>query len=153
MKGTPFLFTLLIGTSMLTLSACDQKTTKSETVQSESVQQNTPKQELQPEVTNETSEQSQSETMPPSPVLAQENNALKTEENTTVTESATKPLKVVKKQTAQNKEKQRVLRVLEQQYQQVRCSPEAEKLGDNSFCRQEERRLMGEIERLKQELR
>lgn len=153
MKGTPFLFTLLIGTSMLTLSACDQKTTKSETVQSESVQQNTPKQVQQPEVTNETTEQSPSETMSPSPVLPQEDNTLKTEENTTVTESATKPLKVVKKQTAQNKEKQRVLRVLEQQYQQVRCSPEAEKLGDNSFCRQEERRLMGEIERLKQELR
>ncbi|OOF50576.1 hypothetical protein BKK54_05685 [Rodentibacter genomosp. 1] len=51
------------------------------------------------------------------------------------------------------KEQKAMLKVLESQYQQVRCTPETAKLGENSFCRQEERRLFLEIERVKNEIR
>ncbi|MDC2826110.1 hypothetical protein PHA51_08740 [Rodentibacter pneumotropicus] len=51
------------------------------------------------------------------------------------------------------KEQKALLKVLESQYQQIRCTAEAAKLGENSFCRQEERRLFLEIERVKGEIR
>lgn len=152
MKGTPFLFTLLIGTSVFALSACDKTTaTKTENAQPETTQAaQTPM--SQPEVKNE---------MPIATQPEKVTSSQETENNATTiaskpneeTDTPVKPVKAVKKQNTQNKEKQKVLRVLEQQYQQVRCSSEAAELGENSFCRQEERRLMGEIERLKQELR
>ncbi|OOF53840.1 hypothetical protein [Rodentibacter genomosp. 2] len=51
------------------------------------------------------------------------------------------------------KEQKALLQVLESQYQQIRCTAEAAKLGEYSFCRQEERRLFLEIERVKGEIR
>lgn len=48
-----------------------------------------------------------------------------------------------------NDEKQALLHILQKQYEQVRCSATGEKLGVNSFCHQEERRLFLEIQRVK----
>lgn len=43
--------------------------------------------------------------------------------------------------------------MLEKQYKQVRCSADAKNVSGDSFCRQEERRLFLEIQRIKDELR
>ena len=45
----------------------------------------------------------------------------------------------------QIQKKRKILQILEQQYQQVRCTSEGEKLGSESFCHQEEYRLLNEI--------
>lgn len=58
-----------------------------------------------------------------------------------------------KAQTAYLGEQKALLKALESQYQQVRCTSEAEKLGDYSFCCQEERCLFLEIECVKDEIR
>ena len=57
------------------------------------------------------------------------------------------------KESAKYKQKKAVLNVLEKQYKQVRCSADAKNLSGDSFCRQEERRLFLEIQRIKDELR
>lgn len=57
------------------------------------------------------------------------------------------------KESAKHKQKKAVLNVLEKQYKQVRCSADAKNLSGDSFCRQEERRLFLEIQRIKDELR
>ena len=57
------------------------------------------------------------------------------------------------KESAKHKQKKAVLNVLEKQYKQVRCSTDAKNLSGDSFCRQEERRLFLEIQRIKDELR
>ena len=57
------------------------------------------------------------------------------------------------KESAKHKQKKAVLNVLEKQYNQVRCSADAKNLSGDSFCRQEERRLFLEIQRIKDELR
>ena len=57
------------------------------------------------------------------------------------------------KESAKHKQKKAVLNVLEKQYKQVRCSADAKNLSSDSFCRQEERRLFLEIQRIKDELR
>ena len=57
------------------------------------------------------------------------------------------------KESAERKQQRSVLNVLEQQYEQVRCSADAKNLRADSFCRQEERRLFLEIQRIKDELR
>ena len=57
------------------------------------------------------------------------------------------------KESAKYKQKKAVLNVLEKQYKQVRCSADAKNLSSDSFCRQEERRLFLEIQRIKDELR
>ena len=59
----------------------------------------------------------------------------------------------IKRKNDPNTEKRKILQILEQQYQQVRCTSEGEKLGSESFCHQEEYRLLNEIDRLKKELR
>lgn len=56
------------------------------------------------------------------------------------------------KESAKHKQKKAVLNVLEKQYKQVRCSADAKNLSGDSFCRQEERRLFLEIQRIKDEL-
>ena len=43
--------------------------------------------------------------------------------------------------------------MLEKQYEEVRCSANAKNVSGDSFCRQEERRLFLEIQRIKDELR
>ena len=57
------------------------------------------------------------------------------------------------KKSAERKQQRSVLNVLEKQYEQVRCSADAKNLSGDSFCRQEERRLFLEIQRIKDELR
>ena len=57
------------------------------------------------------------------------------------------------KESAERKQQRAVLNVLEKQYKQVRCSANAKIVSGDSFCRQEERRLFLEIQRIKDELR
>ena len=57
------------------------------------------------------------------------------------------------KESAERKQQRTVLNVLEKQYEEVRCSANAKNLSGDSFCRQEERRLFLEIQRIKDELR
>ena len=57
------------------------------------------------------------------------------------------------KESAERKQQRAVLNVLEKQYEQVRCSADAKNVSGDSFCRQEERRLFLEIQRIKDELR
>jgi len=57
------------------------------------------------------------------------------------------------KDSAERKQQRAVLNVLEKQYEEVRCSADAKNLSGDSFCRQEERRLFLEIQRIKDELR
>ena len=57
------------------------------------------------------------------------------------------------KESAERKQQRAVLNVLEKQYEEVRCSANAKNVSGNSFCRQEERRLFLEIQRIKDELR
>ena len=63
------------------------------------------------------------------------------------------PAEKTSKESAKYKQKKAVLDVLEKQYKQVRCSADAKNLSGDSFCRQEERRLFLEIQRIKDELR
>ena len=79
---------------------------------------------------------------------------------TVVAQQATTPLKprVVAtekalKESAERKQQRAVLNVLEKQYEEVRCSADAKNVSGDSFCRQEERRLFLEIQRIKDELR
>ena len=57
------------------------------------------------------------------------------------------------KENAERKQQRAVLNVLEKQYEEVRCSANAKNVNGDSFCRQEERRLFLEIQRIKDELR
>ena len=63
------------------------------------------------------------------------------------------PADKASKESAKHKQKKAVLNVLEKQYKQVRCSADAKNLSGDSFCRQEERCLFLEIQRIKDELR
>ena len=57
------------------------------------------------------------------------------------------------KESAERKQQRAVLNMLEKQYEQVRCYADAKNVSGDSFCRQEERRLFLEIQRIKDELR
>ena len=57
------------------------------------------------------------------------------------------------KESAERKQQRAVLNVLEKQYEEVRCYADAKNVSGDSFCRQEERRLFLEIQRIKDELR
>ena len=57
------------------------------------------------------------------------------------------------KESAERKQQRAVLNVLEKQYEEVRCSADTKNLSGDSFCRQEERCLFLEIQRIKDELR
>ena len=79
---------------------------------------------------------------------------------TVVAQQATTPQKLrvvvtekAAKESAERKQQRSVLNVLEKQYEQVRCSADAKNVSGDSFCRQEERRLFLEIQRIKDELR
>ena len=79
---------------------------------------------------------------------------------TVVAQQATPPQKTrvvvtekAPKESAERKQQRAVLNVLEKQYEEVRCSANAKNLSGDSFCRQEERRLFLEIQRIKDELR
>ena len=80
--------------------------------------------------------------------------------DTVVAQQATTPQKPrvvvtekAPKESAERKQQRAVLNVLEKQYEEVRCSADAKNLSGDSFCRQEERRLFLEIQRIKDELR
>lgn len=57
------------------------------------------------------------------------------------------------KESAERKQQRAVLNMLEKQYEEVRCYADAKNVSGDSFCRQEERRLFLEIQRIKDELR
>ena len=57
------------------------------------------------------------------------------------------------KESAERKQQRAVLNMLEKQYEQVRCYADAKNVSGDSFCRQEERSLFLEIQRIKDELR
>ena len=63
------------------------------------------------------------------------------------------PAEKASKESAEHKQQRAVLNVLEKQYEEVRCSADAKNVSGDSFCRQEERRLFLEIQRIKDELR
>ena len=63
------------------------------------------------------------------------------------------PAEKASKESAKHNQKKAVLNVLEKQYKQVRCSADAKNVSGDSFCRQEERRLFLEIQRIKDKLR
>ena len=80
--------------------------------------------------------------------------------DTVVAQQATTPQKPrvvvtekAPKESAERKQQRAVLNVLEKQYKEVRCSADAKNVSGDSFCRQEERRLFLEIQRIKDELR
>ncbi|OOF36303.1 hypothetical protein [Rodentibacter heidelbergensis] len=161
-----FAFSLLIGSSVLTLAACDNQEAKTP-------EKMTALSENKTEAVSVTSEAVKEEI--PSPAAKGEavektdkvEAVGKTvEEMGTTADSDGKKddmaeKKVVRhsekvRKTATNrylKEQKALLKVLESQYQQIRCTAEAAKLGENSFCRQEERRLLSEIKRVKGEIR
>lgn len=170
MKKTKFCLSLLLGTAVLMISACEKQENKVEA---------TPKVEVTPKV--EETQQATKQDVKKEAVLLEENKektsvvdqkseaveqekmveAEKTVEMTTQqkTQEAQVSSKVppapakIKQKNDPNTEKRKILQILEQQYHQVRCTPEGEKLGSESFCHQEEYRLLNEIDRLKKELR
>lgn len=166
-----FAFSLLMGSSVLTLAACDNQETKTP-------EKMTALSENKTEVVSATSETVNEEI--PSPAAKGEavkktdevekvaHNTVKEVKKTVAKPAVTSNVKkdgMVKKtphrsekthKTSTNrqlKEQKALLKVLESQYRQVRCTAEAAKLGENSFCRQEERRLLSEIKRVKGEIR
>ncbi|MCQ9122438.1 hypothetical protein [Rodentibacter caecimuris] len=177
--STKFVLSLFVGASILTLTACDNQETKT-TEKSTALPAPTPKamnDKAESEVKKDesvaatVSVETKLEAQAQAQAQAQTNDKtdnIKVEiketepaqvvekDNVSVaTQVITKPVKKAKS-TAQSRylnEQKAMLKVLESQYKQVRCTPEAEKLGDNSFCRQEERRLFLEIERVKDEIR
>lgn len=170
MKKIKFCLTLLLGTAVLMISACEKQENKIEA---------TPKVEASPKA--EETKQAAEQNVKKETVLLEENKektsvvdqkseaveqdkiveAEKTEDMTTQqkTQEAQVSSKVspapakIKQKNDPNTEKRKILQILEQQYQQVRCTSEGEKLGSESFCHQEEYRLLNEIDRLKKELR
>ncbi len=85
---------------------------------------------------------------------------LSEKKETVVAQQATPPQKPrvvvtekAPKESAERKQQRAVLNVLEKQYEEVRCSADAKNVSGDSFCRQEERRLFLEIQRIKDELR
>ena len=85
---------------------------------------------------------------------------LSEKKETVVAQQATPPQKPrvvvtekAPKESAERKQQRTVLNVLEKQYEEVRCSADAKNVSGDSFCRQEERRLFLEIQRIKDELR
>lgn len=166
MKTTlKFALSLLIGATVLT--ACDSqdsKTTEKSTALSETATTKTTAVEAKNdniEVATETKADSQDKQKAEIVETKSEDTQDKTIPDTVVKESISQKQEIknvvnttkLSPQNAYLKEQQALLKVLEKQYEEVRCTPEAEKLGENSFCKQEERRLFLEIQRVKDEIR
>ncbi|QPB43093.1 hypothetical protein [Rodentibacter haemolyticus] len=166
-----FALSLLLGSSVLVLTACDNQETKttekstalsanaqdqhSKTVEAEKAAKsttadNTDKSKANTSVAeNDMTEKTDIESKAVSDVA-------KTEKSVVIENETKKKIKKAIKVSRENTylgEQKALLKVLESQYAQVRCSPEAAKLGDYSFCRQEERRLSEEIKRVIDEIR
>ncbi|OOF59773.1 hypothetical protein [Rodentibacter myodis] len=177
-----FALSLLLGASVFTLTACDNqetntqeiKTTEKSTALSENTQgvaENTKLTESEKSddvskaenesaisVKNDEAISAEAKTESEKAKMASETdkaNIVKTENATVTAEPKQKRKKATKAshESTYIKEQKALLKELESQYAQVRCTPEAAKLGENSFCRQEERRLFLEIERVKGEIR
>ena len=172
MKKTKFCLNLLLGTAVLMISACEKQENKVEATPKVEVTpkveetQHTTKQDVKKEAVlleenkdktsvvdqkSEASEAVEQEKM----VEAEKTVDVTTQQKmpeTQVSKVSPAPAKI-KQKNDPNTEKRKILQILEQQYQQVRCTSEGEKLGSESFCHQEEYRLLNEIDRLKKELR
>ena len=164
MKKTKFCLSLLLGTAVLMISACEkQENTVAATPKVEETQQ-TAKQDVKKEAiileenkdktsaTDKKSEAVEAEKMVEAEKTEDMTTQQKTQEAQVSSKVSSAPAKI-KQTNDSNTEKRKILQILEQQYQQVRCTSEGEKLGSESFCHQEEYRLLNEIDRLKKELR
>lgn len=162
MKKIKFCLSLLLGTAVLMISACEKQENKVEAPPKVEETQQATKQDVKKEtvlleenkektsVVDQKSEAVEQEKM----VEAEKTVEMTTQQKTQEAQVSSKvsPAKI-KQKNDPNTEKRKILQILEQQYQQVRCTSEGEKLGSESFCHQEEHRLLNEIDRLKKELR
>ncbi|OOF38692.1 hypothetical protein BKK47_08710 [Rodentibacter mrazii] len=165
---------IFIGLSVLTLAACDNQEAKAPekvTALSESKVESMPEKAQVSDTSKDKTVSSVVKDEEVKNIAEVEKVEKKTvEEVKTTVEKPTVVSNVEKKETAEKvvhhsakprktatnsylKEQKALLQVLESQYQQIRCTAEAAKLGEYSFCRQEERRLFLEIERVKGEIR
>lgn len=162
MKKTKFCLGLL-GIAVLMISACEKQENKVEATPKVEETQQVAEQDVKKEtVLLEENKEKTSVVNQKSEAVEQEKmvEAEKTVDVTTqqkmpedqVLSKVSAPAKI-KQTNDPNTEKRKILQILEQQYQQVRCTSEGEKLGSESFCHQEEYRLLNEIDRLKKELR
>ncbi|MCK9139972.1 hypothetical protein MZB18_07450 [Haemophilus influenzae] len=162
MKKTKFCLGLL-GIAVLMISACEKQENKVEATPKVEETQQTAKQDVKKEavlleeikektsVVDQKSEAVEQEKMVEAEKTVEMTTQQKTQE-AQVSKVSPAPAKI-KQTNDSNTEKRKILQILEQQYQQVRCTSEGEKLGSESFCHQEEYRLLNEIDRLKKELR
>lgn len=163
MKKTKFCLGLL-GIAVLMISACEKQENKVEATPKVEETQQTAKQDVKKEAiileenkdktsaTDKKSEAVEAEKMVEAEKTEDMTTQQKTQEAQVSSKVSSAPAKI-KQTNDPNTEKRKILQILEQQYQQVRCTSEGEKLGSESFCHQEEYRLLNEIDRLKKELR
>ena len=163
MKKTKFCLGLL-GIAVLMISACEKQENKVEATPKVEETQQVAEQDVKKEtVLLEVNKEKTSAVDQKSEVVEQEKTVesektvemtaqQKTQEAQVSSKVSSAPAKI-KQTNDSNTEKRKILQILEQQYQQVRCTTEGEKLGSESFCHQEEYRLLNEIDRLKKELR
>lgn len=163
MKKTKFCLGLL-GIAVLMISACEKQENKVEATPKVEETQQVAEQDVKKEtVLLEVNKEKTSVVDQKSEVVEQEKTVesektvemtaqQKTQEAQVSSKVSSAPAKI-KQTNDSNTEKRKILQILEQQYQQVRCTTEGEKLGSESFCHQEEYRLLNEIDRLKKELR
>ena len=170
MKKTKFCLNLLLGTAVLMISACEKQenkvkaTPKVEATSKVEATQQVAEQDVKKEtvlleedkektsVVDQKSEAVEQEKMVEAEKTVEMTTQQKTQETQVSSKVSPAPAKI-KQKNDPNTEKRKILQILEQQYQQVRCTSEGEKLGSESFCHQEEYRLLNEIDRLKKELR
>ena len=170
MKKTKFCLNLLLGTAVLMISACEKQenkvkaTPKVEATSKVEATQQVAEQDVKKEtvlleedkektsVVDQKSEAVEQEKMVDAEKTVDVTTQQKTQETQVSSKVSPAPAKI-KQKNDPNTEKRKILQILEQQYQQVRCTSEGEKLGSESFCHQEEYRLLNEIDRLKKELR
>ena len=163
MKKTKFYLGLL-GIAVLMISACEKQENKVEATPKVEETQQVAEQDVKKEavlleenkektsVVNQKSEAVEQEKMVEAEKTVDVTTQQKTPEAQVSSKVSPAPAKI-KQNNNPNTEKRKILQILEQQYQQVRCTSEGEKLGSESFCHQEEHRLLNEINRLKKELR
>ncbi|PRM49008.1 hypothetical protein [Haemophilus influenzae] len=162
MKKTKFCLGLL-GIAVLMISACEKQENKVEVTPKVEETQKTAEQNVKKEaalleenkektsVVDHKSEAIEQEKMVEAEKTVEMTTQQKTQE-AQVSKVSPAPAKI-KQKNDPNTEKRKILQILEQQYQQVRCTSEGEKLSSESFCHQEEYRLLNEIDRLKKKLR
>ena len=164
MTKTKFCLNLLLGTAVLMISACEKQENKVEATSKVEATQQVAEQDVKKEavlleedkektsVVDQKSEAVEQEKMVDAEKTVEMTAQQKTQEAQVSSKVSPAPANI-KQKNDPNTEKRKILQILEQQYQQVRCTSEGEKLGSESFCHQEEYRLLNEIDRLKKELR